>query len=222
MKIIYESKDESYYKGVREDLISLLPKNTTQKILEIGAGGGNTLVEIKSRGLASEVVGVDLFKLKQSSQESSVIDKFIIANLETDTLDLPLNYFDIIIAGDVLEHLVDPWIVVKKLSIFLKKGGKLIISVPNIREITTMYKIFLKGDFDYNPKGGILDKTHLRFFCKKNVNQLFDLNDFHIDNIYSNLHILPIKGIRYKTSIITFGVLDQYLTTQYLSIATKL
>ena len=54
MKDIYESKDEVYYfRQVRQDLISILPNNTSQKILEIGSGGGNTLVEIKKNNLAS-------------------------------------------------------------------------------------------------------------------------------------------------------------------------
>lgn len=221
MKDIYESKDELYYKRVREDLINLLPKNNSQKILEIGSGGGNTIIEIKSRGLASEVVGIDLFELEQSHQKNPLIDRFILCNLETDIIDLPFDHFDVIIAGDVLEHLVDPWMVIKKLTPFLKKGGKLIVSVPNIREISTMCKIFFKGDFDYNSQGGILDKTHLRFFCKKNVNQLFDLNEFRIDKVYSIIHILPVKGLRYKLSNITFNLFDQFITPQYVSVASK-
>ena len=85
-----------------------------------------------------------------------------------------------------------------------------------------MYNVFIKGDFAYNPEGGILDKTHLRFFCKKNVKELFDLTNFNIEGIYSNLHILPLKGFRYKISRITFGIFDQYLTPQYLAKVSKL
>lgn len=221
MKSVYENKDKSYYSGVREDLISLLPKNIAQKILEIGAGGGNTLVEIKRRGLASEVVGVDLFRLKQSSQKSGMIDKFIIANLEADTLDLPLNYFDVIIAGDVLEHLTDPWEVVNKLTPFLKSDGHFIVSVPNIRELGTIYKIFFKGNFEYNPEGGILDKTHLRFFCKKNLQDLFNKKKYRIISIRPPFDIIYRRGIKRLFNKLTFGLFEEFMTSQYVIITQK-
>lgn len=43
----YEIKEKDYFTGTRHDIISLLPKKTGQKVLEIGAGGGDTLVYIK-------------------------------------------------------------------------------------------------------------------------------------------------------------------------------
>ena len=183
MEEIYRNKGLSYYRNVREDIISLLPKNNSQKILEIGCGGGNTLVEIKERKLAQEVVGCDLFELENSFQKSPKIDRLIIANLESDNLFLEDNYFDVIIAGDVLEHLVDPWKVISDISKFLKNGGLFIVSLPNFREINTLSKIVLKGRFQYNPMGGIMDKTHLRFFCKKNIIELCDVREFKLINI---------------------------------------
>lgn len=221
MKHIYENKDSSYYFQVREDLISLLPNNTNQKILEIGAGSGNTLVEIKERQLASEVVGVDIFALENSHQKNPLIDNFIIANLETEELSLPTEYFDVILAGDVLEHLVDPWKVVEKVTMFLKKGGLFIVSVPNIREISTMSKIIFGGSFSYDPKGGIMDKTHLRFFCKKNVQDLFN------DNFYSIKSVQPILDVTSKSSSrktfnkITMNIFEEFLTSQYIAVSQK-
>ena len=216
MKHIYENKDSSYYFQVREDLISLLPNNTTQKILEIGAGSGNTLVEIKERQLASEVVGIDIFALENSHQKNPLIDNFIIANLETEELNLRTEYFDVILAGDVLEHLVDPWKVVEKVTKFLKKGGIFIISVPNIREISTMSKILFGGGFNYDPEGGIMDKTHLRFFCKRNVNELFDKNDYKVISVQPILNVTTKNSTRKTFNKMTFNVFEEFLTSQYI------
>ena len=221
MKHIYDSKDESYYKHVREDLIKLLPENTCQKVLEIGSGGGNTLIEIKSRGLASVVVGCDLFDLSNSQQKNPLIDKFIIANLEIENISLDLNYFDVIIAGDVLEHLTDPWEIVNKLTPFLKSGGHFIVSVPNIREFGTMYKIFFKGDFDYNPEGGILDKTHLRFFCKKNIQDLFNKKNYRVISIRPPFDIIYRRGIKRLFNKLTFNLFEEFMTSQYVIVTQK-
>jgi 2-polyprenyl-3-methyl-5-hydroxy-6-metoxy-1,4-benzoquinol methylase len=107
--------------------------------------------------------------MPSSNQTNFAIDKFIVANLEMEDLNLPKEYFDVIIAGDVLEHLVDPWKFVENLTKFLKKDGIFIICVPNIREISTISKIFFGGSFKYDPERGIMDKTHLLFLCKKKI-----------------------------------------------------
>lgn len=221
MKHIYENKDSSYYFQVREDLISLLPVNANQKILEIGAGSGNTLVEIKGRKLASEAVGVDIFDLENSHQKNPAIDNFIIANLETEELDLPMEYFDVILAGDVLEHLVDPWKVVEKVTKFLKKGGIFIVSVPNIREISSMSKILFGGGFNYDPEGGIMDKTHLRFFCKRNVQELFNENDYRVISVRPILDITPKSSVRKTINKITMNIFEEFLTSQYIAVTQK-
>jgi ubiquinone/menaquinone biosynthesis C-methylase UbiE len=221
MKHIYENKDSSYYFQVREDLISLLPNNTNQKILEIGAGSGNTLVEIKERQLASEVVGVDVFALENSHQKNPLIDNFIIANLETEELNLPTEYFDVILAGDVLEHLVDPWKVVEKVTMFLKRGGVFIVSVPNIREISTISKILFRGSFNYDPEGGIMDKTHLRFFCKKNVQDLFNDNVYLIKSVQPILDVTTKSSSRKTFNKITMNIFEEFLTSQYIAVSQK-
>ncbi len=223
MESIYKVKDPTYYRGVREDLISILPNNPSQKILEIGAGGGNTLVEIKSRGLALEVFGSDIFSLENSYQKHPSINKFIITDIEQNNLDLPENYFDTIICGDVLEHLVDPWKVVEKLTLYLKKDGVLIISVPNIREISTLSKIFFFGDFRYNPEGGILDKTHLRFFCKKNAMNLGNTDKLKTISYHSSIDLKNDFAMvrRRIINIITLGLFKEFLTIQHIIIAKK-
>ena len=163
---MYDAKDEIYFNKSRIDLIKLIPKNPDNKILEIGMGGGNTLVNIKELHLAKEVVGIELMKLDDSQQQNPLIDRILFGNIEEMELDLEADYFDIILCGDILEHLIDPWKVLHKIRKYLKPNGSLIASIPNFREIRNVYKIFFKANFKYEDMG-TLDKTHLRFFCKK-------------------------------------------------------
>jgi hypothetical protein len=45
----------------------------------------------------------------------------------------------------------------------LRTGGQVVIAVPNVMFINMRLQ-FLRGDFQYNPEGGILDDTHLHFY----------------------------------------------------------
>ena len=219
----YDTKDIEYFTGTRLDVISLLPDNPEQKILEIGAGGGDTLAFIKQNNLAKEVIGFELFKIPASNQENKNIDKFIFGNIEEVEIPIEENYFDIVIMADVLEHLIDPWGAITKAEKVLKKGGKLIISVPNIRDISTFFKIYIKGDFAYNPEGGVLDKTHIRFFCKRNI-----LNLATSDNLKPIFSCPSFKrgggyGTKKRNAInkISLGLIEQFLAIQYLVVSEK-
>lgn len=225
MQDIYTSKDTVYYTNTRKDILSLLPSNPHQRVLEIGAGGGDTLLAIKKSGLAREVYGIELFALRDTHQKNPEIDKMIIADIEKDEIDFPANFFDVIICGDVLEHLVDPWVVMQKINLWTKPGGAFISSIPNIRELSAFTKIYILGDFQYNPAGGILDKTHLRFFCKKNIQQLIESGQFQIENMYPTFNFTGLfeKGvnIRRLCNLLTAGIFSQFLALQYVTVAKK-
>ena len=179
----YLKKDISYFISPRLDLISLMPVNPQQKVLEIGMGGGDTLVHIKKQHLAAEGVGIDIVQLPDTNQQNSLIDKVYFFDLEKENLPFSDNYFDVIIAGDVLEHLINPWDVLQKLNKVLKVGGNMLISLPNIRDIRALYSILFKGSFAYTTQG-IFDKTHMRFFCKKDMITLIEsVEKLKIENI---------------------------------------
>lgn len=217
---MYQDKNKKYFNNPRIDLIGLIPKNENNKILELGAGSCDTLVEIKKLKLAKEVVGIELMKLTDTHQENSEIDKLIIGNIENIELDLPKDYFDVIICGDVLEHLTDPWDTMKKLHKHLKQNGVIIISVPNIREYHILYKILVRADFRYSDQG-ILDRTHLRFFCKKNIIALLTSSMFTPISIHS---IFRLEKNHLKKRIIdtlTLGLIRDFLTSQYVVVAQK-
>ena len=207
---MYAEKPQNYFSGIRNDIIELIQCNNCN-ILEIGCGEGNTLVELKKQGKAKFIVGIDIVDLNQSSK----LDKFILADIENDNIELPEEYFDIIICADVLEHLKDPWSVLRKIRKFLKPNGILLASIPNVREIKTLISIVIKGDFKY-VDAGILDKTHLRFFCKKNIIELFESTGYKIEKITFKLS--PKRKVLLKLSL---GLLEEFLVVQYLVLCKK-
>jgi SAM-dependent methyltransferase len=103
---------------------------------------------------------------------------------EMEHLPFEKEYFDVIICSDVLEHLKNPLEILKKLSVYLSRNGFFLISIPNIAFVSVRW-LLLFGKFDYNPRGGILDESHLRFFTKKsfiNLLEKADLEPFYIKN----------------------------------------
>lgn len=69
---------------------------------------------------------------------------------------------DVIVAMDVLEHLRDPSQVLNRLQKYLKPGGKLLVTGPNVG-YWAVRKDLLLGRWNYQD-AGILDQTHLRFY----------------------------------------------------------
>ena len=98
-------------------------KLSNKKIRILDIGCSNDYKYFKD--ISKEFVGVDIIDRKLNH-------KFIKQNLE-DNCKLPLksNYFDIILALDILEHLNNRHEIVNELKRLLKKSGKIIISLPN-------------------------------------------------------------------------------------------
>lgn len=188
------------------------------KILEIGAGACDTLVALKERGIASEVFGVELFAIPNSNQQNSLIDRLFIGDIEKQTPDYPTEYFDAILCGDVLEHLVDPWETVRKVAPFLKRDGLMIASCPNIREVINWSRILLSGSFRYETSG-IMDKTHLRFFCRKDLINLLTTDELTPVLSMGNYFITP-KRKQFRA--LHFGLLDTFLAPQNIVVSRKL
>lgn len=216
---MYDMKTGDYFAHCRMDMLQAIPPGGNKKLLEIGAGTGETLLQAKALGLAEEVVGVELVAIEKSNQTHPALDRFIIGDVEKLELPFDDDYFDVILCGDVLEHLVDPWTMVRRLSACLKPGGYFIASMPNVREIKTLSKIILKGKFKYDD-AGILDRTHLRFFCKRDMLDLFEHSNLEILSTTSNLKLLG-RGKRLLLNKLTLGAFSEFLEGEYLIVARK-
>lgn len=78
--------------------------------------------------------------------------------------------YDVIVAADILEHLVDPETLLSKLKTGLKREGILIVSLPNVANLYIRLNL-LVGRFPYHTKG-LLDRTHLRFYTLKSMRKM--------------------------------------------------
>jgi 2-polyprenyl-3-methyl-5-hydroxy-6-metoxy-1,4-benzoquinol methylase len=216
----YRDKPADYFGHSRTDALRLLVGSRGLSILELGAGGGFTLVEAKRCGIASYVAGVELHSVENGLQQHPCLDEFHHSDLNGPVAALRRHEFDVLLCLDVLEHLVDPWTTLSAWSVYLKKDGLLIISVPNFREFKVIWKVFFRGDFGYTA-AGILDKGHLRFFTRKTVMQLASPVDFNSVRVVSAIRYQQPGAIRKWVDALTFGLLEDFLTVQWFMTAKK-
>ncbi len=203
-----QNKPSWYYSKSRQNIIQFVPPGNN-RVLDVGCGAGVMLRALRDLGRASEIVGIDIV------DTGADLDQFLVGSIETMDLPFPNSYFDVITCADVLEHLVDPWVTLHKLVALLKPNGICIVSLPNFTEIKSLSKIVLGGRFDYTDSG-ILDRTHLRFFCKGNMRALIQGAGLTIEHqTYTGgwPRRLIAKG--------SFGILERYMAYQYIFACRK-
>jgi len=195
----YSEKGKEYYSYFREDVFAVIKKNCQySRVLEIGCSNGALLNELKKEQPHLYTVGVDPFV---SQLEGSNIDVFLKGTIDqTFEAIKAQGKFDLIIFADVLEHLEDPWTVLKKVvDTFLMDNGSVVVSIPNFRNLFTLSKIIFTNSFKYQEQG-VLDKTHLRFFCRKDIVQLAEQAGLEKDFINPSFKFKKSEFFKWRVS----------------------
>ena len=150
---------------------------TGKSVLEIGTSTGYMSRVLRERG--NTVVGVEVDP-EAASIAKQYCDRLLNADIESLLLGntLEKNFFDVVILGDVLEHLKWPDKVIQQLQSHLRPNGYLVVSLPNVAHGDVILNL-LAGKFPYHDSG-LLDITHLRFFGLEDVVKLFDSAGYQI------------------------------------------
>ncbi len=149
------------------------------RVLETGCANGRFSAVLAEIGCS--VVGVELDPGAARAAEQ-FCGQVIVGNLEDPELRKQIpGDFDILIFGDVLEHLVEPWKVLSDLRSRLATYGYLIVSIPNIGHWDGRMGL-LAGNFDYT-YDGLMDATHLRFFTHRTAIELVEQSGYKIVDV---------------------------------------
>lgn len=141
-----------------------------ERILDIGCSEG-----LISRALGEiwrdKIWGIDINK-PAAKKAKPYYRKVWVMDIERE-MPKVVQKFDCLLFGDVLEHLKDPWGILKKFTDkLLIEGGLVIISLPNAVNWYMRCQLAL-GNFVYRDRG-LMDKTHLRFFTFKSARRMID------------------------------------------------
>jgi 2-polyprenyl-3-methyl-5-hydroxy-6-metoxy-1,4-benzoquinol methylase len=211
---IFENPNSAYYTQEKRFLFPLIPDGPNI-VMDLGCASGSLGRGLLNCGKAREVVGVELFPLAAAEAEKHY-KAVHVGDIEELSLAYE-RYFDIVICGDVLEHLKEPGKVVRKINHWLKKDGLIVCSVPNVRYWRVWRDLVFRGEWEYTPEG-IMDHTHLRFFTTASLRRLLLENSFAIEKESMKMAIGPRQEIFHR---LTCGLFTEFLGYQILMSARK-
>jgi 2-polyprenyl-3-methyl-5-hydroxy-6-metoxy-1,4-benzoquinol methylase len=139
----------------------------------VGFGAGHLARRIRSR--CRYLAGIELDP-EAAREGAAFFDDPLVDDVVSGLAGPWREPFDVVVAGDILEHLPEPGLALTLLRPLLKPGGLLFVSLPNVANITVRLGL-LFGRFPLSDRG-ILDRTHLRFFTRKTGRELLQRNGF--------------------------------------------
>ena len=158
----------------------------SNKIIEIGCGSGVLAREFKKINVDCHYIGLDIVE-DYAQMAARFCDATVAANIEKQE-DLFFDSHkdrDCWVFADALEHLVDPWLVLKKIRQVIPNHGSVVACIPNAQNWSLVASLAI-GDFRYQDSG-LLDRTHLRWFTRKTIFEMFEGAGFEVESVTSRI-----------------------------------
>lgn len=204
----YLEKDPSYFSGSRPDYVAALPDDPSASILEIGCSDGGTGALALERGKCARYVGIELMP-QAAARARGRLSEVRVGDVETMPLDFPPQSFDALIISEVLEHLVDPWRALDRLTPLLRPGARVFASSPNVCHHQVIRNL-VRGRWDLADQG-IMDRTHLRWFTPASFRAMFEGAGVAVRRLGP---LTPFGAKARLVSTLTAGALDYLLIAQ--------
>lgn len=168
-----------YYNYARPEVVGRVDA-AGASILDVGCAAGAMGAALLERG-AKEVVGIEREARAARLARTRLTAVYQLDLESLPDLPYPDGHFDVITFADVLEHLAEPQALLRHLRRYLKDGGMVVCSIPNIRHESVLLPLLVEGRFQY-AEAGILDRTHLRFFTLTEIQHLMSGAGFSIES----------------------------------------
>lgn len=202
-------EDASSSKCFFYEKIQFLVRETgsSKKVLDVGCNDGY-IGELLLKN-DNDVYGIDMVKKKLFIAQKKGL-KVKDHDIENKQFPFPKDYFDIVILGDVIEHIFDTDALLANCKRVLKKKGKLIITTPNVasfgRRLMLMFGInpFLEYSLKLPPFKGYPSVGHIRYYTLQTLKSQLAFNGFSNISIRGdvlNLGFLkiPLKGCLFNS-----------------------
>ena len=166
--------------GLNRDLLALVPA-TARRVLEVGCSTGALAYAFKTAQPDCDYRGIELDE-RAAADARRWCDGVDVRDMDA-MCDADFAKYadrDCWIFGDVLEHLRDPWQVLARIRRVLPDGGCVVASVPNAQHWSIQARLAV-GDFRYSDAGGLMDRTHIRWFTRLTLLEMFSEAGFRLD-----------------------------------------
>ena len=165
----YDTEVDVSNENMSQTLLALLV-GEGRAVLDVGCATGYTASLLRTRGCRVDGIEYDASMAEQAALH---VDRLEVGDVQA--MDLVALFgtssYDAIVFGDVLEHLTQPEVVLRACLPLLKPGGAVVASIPNVAHGAVRLAL-LKGRFAYT-RTGLLDSTHVRFFTRDSLLELF-------------------------------------------------
>jgi 2-polyprenyl-3-methyl-5-hydroxy-6-metoxy-1,4-benzoquinol methylase len=173
-----------YWTQKRPEMANFLPVKRA-RVLEIGCAEGEFLSALEG---VEEAWGIEPSPAAEVARGR--LHRVIRSTFDGAEPELPLEYFDVVVCNDVIEHMPDHDSFLLRIRKHIAPGGVIVGSVPNVRFYKNIFQMLLEKDWHYT-QDGILDRTHLRFFTQKSLNKCLRRNGFTMNKLQGltiNIH----------------------------------
>jgi SAM-dependent methyltransferase len=158
-----------YYDGLNLKLLQAIPSDARQ-VLELGCAHGRLGQRFKETHPDTRWTGVEL-NTEAARQAATVLDRVIVRDLDLEGWAGLGNPFDVIVIGDLLEHLKDPEAALSALYELGAPDARIVCCLPNMTHLSVIHRM-IAGDISYD-ENGLLDRTHTRFFSPSSAFKTF-------------------------------------------------
>lgn len=196
-----------------EDRAELMPfvPNDARRILDVGCSSGGFGAALKAERPHISIIGLEP-NAAAADAARSVYDEVLVGAFPAALT--PGSTFDLICFNDVLEHMVDPWEALSVARKWLAPDGRILASIPNVRSLRVLIDLVVRGRWSYTTMG-LLDRTHLRFFTKRSIEDLFRETGYQVEQL-AGLHPL---ATRFRASRLTTLVLRDIAFLEFAVVA---
>jgi 2-polyprenyl-3-methyl-5-hydroxy-6-metoxy-1,4-benzoquinol methylase len=218
--------DAAYHENARNEIASFL-NDSPGLVVDIGCGGGAMGRLIKEKFPGTRVIGIER-NPHAAEHARQYLDTVICDDLDKIEIGDHIGEaeIDTVLLLDVLEHLYDPWSTLRRIRSWLQPAARVLASVPNVRNLATLDEL-AGGRWDYR-ENGVLDISHVRFFTRATLLQLFEETGYSVQHMepltqpqWIDRHVIARRPGRLVTRNLTvrfrgFADLEDLYAFQYV------
>lgn len=160
------------------ELLKIMPVDA-RRVVEVGCSSGALARAYKAINPQSHYIGVEVAPV-YAELAQRYCDEVLVLDMDHVTPEIMRSSLlaDCYVFGDSLEHLCDPWALLAKIRAVIPADGCIAACIPNAQHWSVQQRLNC-GEFRYEDSG-LLDRTHLRWFTRLTMNEMFVLAGFRV------------------------------------------
>jgi SAM-dependent methyltransferase len=225
--------ETDYHHGYNATLREILQR-APRRILELGCAAGRLALFMKEKFPGVHITGIEMNPAAAAVARTR-LDRVIESRLEDIDFaseGIPEGSIDTFLAGDVLEHMYDPWRALVRVRPLLAADAQIAVSIPNVRNLRIHAQLHNEGTWRYDTHG-LLDITHIRFFALRDIMRMLEETGYRLADVKCNLDpqyaelfranagkpTVSLQLGRFKLENLTPPELQEYCTLQFIVLA---